>query len=216
MKIIDRSHVKPSHQRFFKFKNLKKLTRKRQCRNGKWLVWQFCLTLWMKYGGIFLLLKSIGKLWTIWVSWRELKKLRLLVTSQWISIENTGAYTGGVHRCQWTPLEVSSFVSTCSKSFACALTACEHVFAIDHGRVSSHAHATFIQLSRIWLLQSAQDRVRVAREASYWLTALSRRGQGGSFRCKMVSTASVRRGAMTRRRASTATLYSQQNEERRV
>ena len=29
--------------------------------------------------------------------------------------------------------------------------------------VSSHAHATFIQLSRTWLLQSAQDRVRVAR-----------------------------------------------------
>ena len=50
---------------------------------------------------------------------------------------NAGAYTGGggggVHRCQWTPLEVSSFVSTCSKSTACALTACEHVFAIDHG-----------------------------------------------------------------------------------
>ena len=39
--------------------------------------------------------------------------------------------------------------NTCSKSFACALTECEHVFAIDHGRVSSHAHATFIQLSRI-------------------------------------------------------------------
>ena len=32
----------------------------------------------------------------------------------------------------------------------------------------------------------------------------------------MVSTASVRKGAMTRRRASTATLFSQQNEERRV
>ena len=45
---------------------------------------------------------------------------------------------------------------------------------------------------------------------------LSRRGQGRSFRCKTVSTASVRKGAMTRRRASTATLFSQQNEERRV
>ena len=32
----------------------------------------------------------------------------------------------------------------------------------------------------------------------------------------MVSTASVRRGAITRRRASTATLFSQQNKERRV
>ena len=37
-------------------------------------------------------------------------------------------------------------------------------------------------------------------------SALSRCGQGGSFRCKTVSTASVRKGAMTRRRASTATL----------
>ena len=108
------------------------------------------------------------------------------------------ARTQGVRCCQWTPLEVSSFVS---KSTACALTACEHVFAIDHGRVSSHAHATFIQLSRIWLLQSAQDRVARGGEL---LTALSRRGQGGSFRCKTVSTASVRKGAMTRRRASTA------------
>ena len=45
---------------------------------------------------------------------------------------------------------------------------------------------------------------------------LSRRGQGGSFRCKTVSTASVRKGAMTERRASTATLFSQQNEEHRV
>ena len=33
------------------------------------------------------------------------------------------------------------------------------------------------------------------------LTALSWRGQCGSFRCKTVSTASVRKGAMTRRRA---------------
>ena len=33
------------------------------------------------------------------------------------------------------------------------------------------------------------------------------------FRCKTVSTASVRKGAMARRRASTATLFSQQNED---
>ena len=57
--------------------------------------------------------------------------------------------------------------------------------------------------------------VRVARGGEL-LTALSRCGQGRSFRCKMVRTASVRLGAMTRRRASTATLFSQQNEERRV
>ena len=48
------------------------------------------------------------------------------------------------------------------------------------------------------------------------LTAQSRRGECGSFRCKTVSTASVRKGTMTRRRASTATLFSLQNEERRV
>ena len=48
------------------------------------------------------------------------------------------------------------------------------------------------------------------------LTALSGRGQCGSFRCKTVSTASVRKGAMTRRTASTANLFSLQNEERRV
>ena len=48
MKIVDRSHVTSLQQRFFKFKNSKKLTRKRSRRNGKWLVWQFCLTPWMK------------------------------------------------------------------------------------------------------------------------------------------------------------------------
>ena len=32
----------------FQIQNLKKLTRKRSSRNGKWLVWQFCLTPWMK------------------------------------------------------------------------------------------------------------------------------------------------------------------------
>ena len=50
------------------------------------------------------------------------------------------------------------------------------------------------------------------------LTALPRswRGQCGSFRCKTVRTASVRKGSMTRRRASTATLFFLQNEERRV
>ena len=42
------------------------------------------------------------------------------------------------------PLQVSSFVLN---STACAFTACEHVFVIDPGRVSSHAAATFIQLS---------------------------------------------------------------------
>ena len=65
--------------------------------------------------------------------------------------------------------------------------------------------------------QSAQDRYVCSsgrRVIDY--NTLSRRGQGGSFRCKTVSTASVRKGAMTRRRASTATLFSKQNEEHRV
>ena len=48
------------------------------------------------------------------------------------------------------------------------------------------------------------------------MPALSKRGQCESFQCKLVSTAAVRKGAMTRRRASTATLFSLQNEERRV
>ena len=87
----------------------------------------------------------------------------------------------------------------------CALTACEHVFAIDHGGVTAvfiacacDVHSTFEDLI-------VAERARPCR-----------RGQGGSFRCISVSTASVRKGAMTKRRASTATLFSQQNEERRV
>ena len=49
MKFVVRSHVTSTNQRFFKFKILKKLTRKCSRRIGKWLVWQFCLTLWMNY-----------------------------------------------------------------------------------------------------------------------------------------------------------------------
>ena len=130
------------------------------------------------------------------------RSLRLAVS------HSPDAYTGGVSPLPMNPLEVSSFVS---KPTACALTACEHVFAIDHGRVSSacDVYSTFKDLI------IAERARRVARGGEF-LTALSRRGQGGSFRCKTVSTASVRKGAMTRRRASTATLFSQQNEERQV
>ena len=65
-----------------------------------------------------------------------------------------GAYTGGGGGGGGSPLPMNpprsfKFRFNMFKNFACALTACEHVFAIDHGRVSSHAHATFIQLSRI-------------------------------------------------------------------
>ena len=93
--------------------------------------------------------------------------------------------------------------------------ACEHIFVIDHGRVFRRRkrmqHSFNFQGKGS--LQSAQDRVARGGEL---LTALSRRGQGGSFRCKTVSTDSVQKGAMTRRRASTATLFSLHNEERRV
>ena len=74
-----------------------------------------------------------------------------------------------------------------------------------------NVHSTFKDL----IVAERARPLRVARGGEL-LTTLSRRGQGGSFRCKTVSTASVRKGAMTRRRASTATLFSQQNEERRV
>ena len=43
--------------------------------------------------------------------------------------DTPGAYTGGFTVANEPPLEVSSFVS---KSTACALTACEHVFAIEN------------------------------------------------------------------------------------
>ena len=74
-----------------------------------------------------------------------------------------------------------------------------------------YVHSTFKDL----IVEEGARPLRVARGGEL-LTTLSGRGQGGSFRCKTVSTASVRKGAMTRRRASTATLFSQQNEERRV
>ena len=79
-------------------------------------------------------------------------------------------------------------------------------------------HSTFKDLivAERASLQACARPLRVARGGELLLTTLSRRGQGGSFWCKTVSTASVRKGAMTRRRASTATLFSQQNEERRV
>ena len=64
--------------------------------------------------------------------------------------------------------------------------------------------------SALPIISTCSSGRRVAR------TALSRGGQCGSFRCKTVSTASVRKGAMTRRRASSATLFSQQIEQRRV
>ena len=59
--------------------------------------------------------------------------------------------------------------------------------------IACHVHSTF-NVS-ICSLQSAQYRLHVARGGEL-LTALSRRGQGGSFRCETVSTASVRKGAI--------------------
>ena len=48
------------------------------------------------------------------------------------------------------------------------------------------------------------------------LPSLLMLGQCGSLRCTTVSTVSVQKSAMTRRRASEATIFSLQNEERRV
>ena len=94
---------------------------------------------------------------------------------------------------------------------------CEHVFAA----IDPAARPCFIACACD--IHSTFKHLIVAKRArpcssgpGQLLTALSRRGKCGSFRCKTVSTASVRKGAMTRRRASTATLFSLQNEERRM
>ena len=61
------------------------------------------------------------------------------------TIEISGAYTGGVHRCQWTPLEVSSFVSLTFKfNGICMPAHCGRARFRDRSAVfhnSSHAHA---------------------------------------------------------------------------
>ena len=62
----------------------------------------------------------------------------------------------------------------------------------------------------------ASDRCRARKTVYLGARRITDCGQCASFRCKTVSTASVRKGAMTRRRASTATLFSLQNEECRV
>ena len=89
MKFVDRSHVTSSHQRFFKFKNLKKLTRKHSHRNGKWLVWQFCLTMDE-------IMKMCGGVFSIQIHWEVMSNIsclgssrnsKLFITSQWIWIE---------------------------------------------------------------------------------------------------------------------------------
>ena len=87
MKFVDKSHMISSHQRFFNFKNLRKLTRKRSRRIGKWLVWQFCLTLWMKEWRCTVGFFSIQIHWEVMSNFEfcdEPRKLRLLITSKWI------------------------------------------------------------------------------------------------------------------------------------
>ena len=64
MKFVDRSHVTSSNQRFFKFKILKKLTRKRSRRIGKMIglaVLSYSMDDIRKmYGGVFLYSNPLG------------------------------------------------------------------------------------------------------------------------------------------------------------
>ena len=114
MKFIHRSRVTSSNQRFFKFKILKKLTRKRSRRIGKWLVWQFCLTLWMKWGRCTVGFFSIQIHWEVMSNLSFLGSLRnskLLITSQWIWIETnpTVHLHYFIHRVLKTKLPDQSF-----------------------------------------------------------------------------------------------------------
>ena len=76
-------------------------------------------------------------------------------------------------------------------------------------------HATFIQLFKDMIVAERARPCSSGRRVTDWLRCLGA-VRADHFRCKTVSTASVRKGSMTRRRASTATLFSQQNEKRRV
>ena len=106
MKIVDRSRsdVTSSNRKFFKFKQLKKLTRKRSCRIGKWLVWLFCLTLWMK-----IIMKMYGGIFSIEIHWNALnkfalrgepEKIRLLRTSLWNWIERNPTRSSSLFHLQ--------------------------------------------------------------------------------------------------------------------
>ena len=76
VKIVDRSHVMPDviTSMVFKIKNLKKkVARKHSHRNGKMIgvkLLSYSMKEIMKmYSDFSFPIKSIGKLWTIWVSW---------------------------------------------------------------------------------------------------------------------------------------------------
>ena len=122
------------------------------------------------------------------------------------------------------PEEVSSFVS---KTAACTLTAC------GKARFRDRSRPCFISTDRIrcFNLQTCMHQIvaECARSCSSW----SGPGLGRSFRCKAgrsqflfefgvplqsLSNETVRdlHGAMTKGTASEATLFSLQNEERRV
>ena len=81
MKIVDRSHVTLSHQRFSNSKIWKKLIGKRSRRSGKGLVWQFVLLFGWNNEDVrrdVFLLKSIGKLWVIYKFFRLVVKLKIV------------------------------------------------------------------------------------------------------------------------------------------
>ena len=70
-------------------------------------------------------------------------------------------------------------------------------------RASTFSRSIPAVFHRMRRMQSAQDRVASSGPGELLTDrAVYRRGPCGSFRCKTVSTASVRKGAMTRRRAS--------------
>ena len=132
-------------------------------------------------------------------------------------ITRSGAYTGGggggFTVANEPPLEVSSFVSKSTAYAACALR-CVRARFRDRSRPCFIACACDVHATFKHLIDAERARPCSSLGARRCLGAV--RGPCGSFRCKTVSTASVRKGAMTRRRASTATLFSLQNEERRV
>ena len=98
----------------------------------------------------------------------------------------TGAYTGGgggVHRCQWTPLEVSSFVSKSKAYTACAymLAHCVRACFRDWSRPSTSDFCLRMRKIKWRRLQICRSCHRARRAP--------RRGDGGdsSFTAKTLS-----------------------------
>ena len=150
------------------------------------------------------------------------------------------ARTQGGHHCQWTPLQVSSFVS---KSAPSTLTALRARFRDRSRAVRDYMfhriQGSFnLQRASIWSSQSTQDQARPCGSGTgkpvidCTEAAHARSGRTGHFGAKRwsqflfefnvplqsLSNETVRdlHGAMMRRRALEATTFSLQNEERKV